>query len=397
MTLRLALALLLCGSALSASAQDATARPLTTLSEADLRPVSSLLPDGVVALVTHSLMPEIRMATEVAAPVDVVADVVGTPEDYPRFMPAVSEVALTDRAGAAQGFRWRFATAVFAFGGRAYLTRFDGADPSQGVRFELRRTDGDLGQGREVWRILPAGPGRSLVVMTTRTDLRGANYLTDRVGSASINRSINIALGVGTLLRTRQEAERRAGRTTPHAALPFTRPRLDAVRLTGPLAHADLVFVEASDDGQTAVLSTFPQPEDRVRAIMRSPEDFAQALVRGSTATVTRTDAEGTFFDWRVDLPLIGTGGAMRLTEAGRQVRLDATQGALSGGRWRFESYRLPARGTAVLGWAHFDVADANFMLRAIVDADAAFRPGLAAAMDIMMVRALRIRLRRAG
>ena len=55
----------------------------------------------------------------------------------------------------------------------------------------------------------------------------------------------------------------------------------------------------------------------------------------------------------------------------------------------------MPANATGVVGWATFDVGDTNFLLRAIVDADSALRPGLNAAAEVMMARALRIRVNR--
>ena len=76
-------------------------------------------------------------------------------------------------------------------------------------------------------------------------------------------------------------------------------------------------------------------------------------------------------------------------------MHLDATAGALDGGQWRFETQRLRSGGTAILGWASFDVRTANFLIRAIVDADAALGPGLNAATILMMSRALRIRVAR--
>ena len=49
--------------------------------------------------------------------------------------------------------------------------------------------------------------------------------------------------------------------------------------------------------------------------------------------------------------------------------------------------------GTLVFSWGRFDPADWLWLLRVVTDADAAFRPGLGSATQLMMVRGLRTRL----
>ena len=78
----------------------------------------------------------------------------------------------------------------------------------------------------------------------------------------------------------------------------------------------------------------------------------------------------------------------MRLREEPTSTR----RAALDGGHWRFVTQPLAARQLAC-GWAEFDLGSANFLLRAVVEPDTSLRPGLSAATEVMMVRALRIRL----
>jgi hypothetical protein len=376
--------------------------------------IAPLLGQGVVGLVElprGDALPGIHLAAVVEAPASVVRDVLARPSAYPSFMPAVSEVVEHERHDDAVAFTWRWRTSIFALGGDATLTRFEPPpdDSARGYRFVFERTRGDLGQGREVWRVLPRGSRESLVLVSTRMDLRDANYLTRQMASASLslNRSINLAMGLGTLTRVRLEAERRSGGSSPRAedvassrAAPrtFTAPAVDPARLESLLRRGDLVIVgvRGAQLEQTSIVTRLPHAEASVRAIMLDPVAFAQALISGSRAVVRQRSAEGVLFDWAIDLPLIGTGGSMRLREAeDRTVHLDAVSGAMSGGGWRFSTRVLPSGATAVTGWARFDVSGANFLLRAIVDADASFQPGLSAATEVMMARALRARLDR--
>lgn len=389
----------------TAAAQRARDAPLRGFTTAELTRIAPLLEQGIVGLVElphGELVPGIHLAATVEAPAEVVRDVLVRPAGYPSFMPAVSEVVEHERHGDVVGFTWRWRTSVFTLGGDAMLTRFDPrpAERERGYRVVVERTRGDLGQGREVWRVLPRGPSRTLVLVSTRMDLRDANYLTRQMASASLslNRSINLAMGLGMLTRVRIEAERRAGFARGPSEAPFGPPTLDVVALDPMLRRGDLVVVEVdgADLRQSSVVSRLPHPEDAVRRIMLDPVAFTQALIAGSRADIRERGEDGVRFDWVVDLPIVGTGGAMVLREhEDRTIHLDAVGGAMNGGAWRFRTRTLPTGATAVVGWARFDVGTANFLLRAIVDADASLRPGLSAATEIMMARALRIRLER--
>ena len=177
------------------------------------------------------------------------------------------------------------------------------------------------------------------------------------------------------------------------------RPAIDVRPLEPMLLHADIVLIEAAGEQfrQSAVITRYPRREAQVRSVMGDPVAFSEALIQGSTATVTGQPAPRTVaFDWRYDMPLVGASGSMVMREReDRVLELDATEGSMRGGRWRFETSRLPSGATAVLGWAHFDVAEGNFVLRAICDADPTFHVGLGASTEIMMARAVRIRIDR--
>lgn len=388
-----------------AAQSSAVETPLRGYTTAELNRIRPLLEHGIVGLVELNqgdLVPAIHLAARVEAPAEVVRDVLARPSGYPTFMPAVSEVVEHQAHERSVAFTWRWRTSIFALGGDATLTRLEPspAERERGYRVMVERTRGDLGQGREVWRVLPEGAGRSLVLVSTRMDLRDANYLTRQMAHASISmsRSINLSMSLGMLTRVRMEAERRAGYARPSVERELTRPPLDPVRLDPLLRRGDVVLVEldGTELRQSSVVTRLPHAEDRVRAMMLDPVSFTQALINGSRAEIRGRDETGVRFDWAVDLPLIGTAGTMRLSEDDeRVIHLDAVGGAMNGGTWRFATRPLPGGATAVTGWATFDVGSANFLLRAIIDADASLRPGLSAATEVMMARALRIRLDR--
>jgi len=384
---------------------DALVAPLRSFTARDVRRLSPLLDQGVVGMVEHDappLLPAIHFALRVDAPAREVAAILSHPERFGEFMPAVSEVTIEAREGDTTGYHWQWQTSVFQLGGQAMMTVYAprAGQERRGWRIVVERTGGDLGHGREVWRVRPDGEG-AVVTLATRIDLADANYVTRQMPGAgrSLSRSITMTMGLGMILRAQGEAERRAGRPARTVDGPLRRPSIDPTTLEPLLRRGDLLLIEAAGTTlrQSTVLTRYERREAQVRSIMVDPVAFSEALINGSEARVTGHPTESsTEFEWRYDMPLVGASGTMRLTERDDAIiELEATGGAMSGGQWRFETGRLPSGATSVMGWASFDVSDSNFLLRAIDDADPSFSIGLSASTEVMMARAVRIRLHR--
>lgn len=379
-------------------------RALATLSARELDALGPLLRTGTVSLVefaSEDQLPAVIIATEVDAPAAEIARVIADPRRYPEFMPALDEVAVSADEGGQISYSWGWRTAIFQLRGENVMQQFapPAEHPELGWRFVVRSTSGDLGAGRTVWRVLPRGD-RTLLMTSSRMDFRDANYIARQLAAASqsMNRTVNIAINFAMLLRTRIEAERRAGRSRPALLVPSgdpERPQIDAVSLEGMFGRGDVMWVETSgaDLGRVAVIGAVHTPPETTRRAMLDPHGFTQGLLQGAHATILETSERGTRFEWGIDLPLVGTSGQMQIGEApdGR-VHLDGVGGALSQARWRFETIGRPY-GTIVVTWGRFDPADGMWLLRTVTDADGAFRPGLAGAAQLMMVRGLRTRL----
>lgn len=396
-------------SASVAVAQDAPAseadRALSTFTPAELTLLQPLLATGVVSLVEFAYgesIPAIVIACDIEAPADVVAQVIGEPAHYPEFMPALDSVEVTTSEGDAQSYDWQWHTSIFTLRGENTMVRYAPPDdhPERGYRFVVRSEGGDLGTGRTVWRVIPRGAGRSLVMSSSRMDLRDANYIARQLAAASstMNRSIHVALAFSMMLRTRAEAERRAGYA--RATIPATvgdpvEPTFDPTVYEAMLERGDLMWVETSDgsdQGRVVGVGRIHVDEARTRAAILDPAGFTQGLLQGAHATMLPSD-DGTRFEWGIDLPLVGTTGVMHMREQPDGIlALDGESGALGGARWRFRT-RTRDYGTLLVAWGQFDLGDGLWLVRVVQDADPAFRPGLSSSAELMMVRGLRTRL----
>lgn len=382
-------------------------RPLVTFTPAELALLEPLLDTGVVSLVEFAYgteLPAVVLACRIEAPSDVVAAVIGDPARYPEFMPALDEVTLeppTETGALAYGWSWH--AAIFTLHGQNTMETYAPPDdhPERGYRFVVRSTGGDLGVGRTVWRVLPDGPGRSIVMSSSRMDLRDANYIARSMAAASstVNRSVNVGLSFSMMLRTRAEAENRVGyrrAPIPPATGEPARPSIDPVPLEAMMLRGDLLWVETtdgSDQGVVVAMGRMHTYEELVRNAIRDPGGFTNGLLSGAHANILETGPDFTRFEWGIDLPLVGTSGEMRMSERSDGTHcLDATSGALEGAAWRF--WLTPRDyGVIVTSWGRFDLGDGLWLIDVVEDADPSFRPGLSSSAQLMMVRGLRARL----
>ena len=392
-------------ASVNARKHDARTDRLGGLSQAELGQLALYLERGPIALVefadkSEDELPAINLASYVNAPAASIAEVVGNPLGYPEFMRTIDKVSVVQKTGNTTVYDWQWSLALFRLQGRHAMTVYPPVPgrASSGYRITVDSISGDLGAGRFSLRLIPLSRDRTLAVLSIRMDMRTANYVVRQMAKAtrSVNRSANIALAASTLLSLRRQAERKAGfRPANEVSEQFGRPPVDIRTLSPLLARGDLVMLDMIGDrlGQITVVGRVDYEVGLVRKVMTDTEAFGSALVPGSYVKVVSRQADGTEFEWGVDLPLVGVEGRMKLTNTGSVVAVDAVQGALSGGKWRFEASELAKNATLVVGWTRFDLRNSTWLLKSLVDIDPFLGHGFSAAADIMLIRALRSRV----
>jgi hypothetical protein len=383
---------------------DASRARLGTFSESEREVLAPYLDRGPVVLTEfrnrQTDLPAVIYAARVEAPARVVAGVIAHPQEYPSFMQALESVNVKSVRGDMMAFDWTWGVTLFSLTGHNVLTAFP-ADPERGYRYDIRTTGGELGIGRVVWRIYPDGAERSLVVFSSRLDMRNANYVTRQLASEgnAVNRTINVAVAAVTLLEVKTEAERRAGAVTGGKAKrkPLTRPAINMQALAGMLRRGDLVLMDLDGDTlqQVAVVGRAGASIGRVRRVMLDPEEFGQSILHGSCAEVVERTHEGLRFEWEIPIPLLHVGGEMILRPSRTIIAVDGISGTLSEGRWRFDTYRYPGGEAGVIGWATFDPADSPKLIRKLIAGNTQFSHGFVAATQLAVMRSLRSRVQR--
>ncbi len=388
---------------------DAKTDRLRGLSRADLKLLEPYMATGPVTLVEFAdtegdELPAINVATVVhARPADVMK-LMRNPAGYPRFMRTLDKVELVERRADTVLYDWHWRMALLELSGRNAMRIYE-PPPSRadrGYRVTIDSQHGDLGSGRMSMRVLPHGAGHSMLVLSMRLDLRKANYVARKIARAarSINRSANMSMAYAMVLSLRREAERRAGYRPPNAGSKRVRlhkPAIDEKAVLPLLRRGDLVLHHMRGDelDQIAIFGLIHRKPELIREVMLDANAFGSALMPGSDATVVSSENGVTTFDWDIDLPLVGVSGTMRLRDKNPVVAIEATDGALRGGRWHFETKPIGKRATMMSGWARFDLRKSSWLLRSLLNADPYLGHGMTAASEVMLLRALRSRSRK--
>jgi hypothetical protein len=347
-------------------------------------------------------LPAVIYAARIHAPAKTIAGVIGNPSDYPRFMRALTSVDVRAVNGQMIAFDWTWGVTLFSLTGRNVMTTYPG-DSTRGYRFDIRTTGGDLGIGRVMWRVYPEGPTKSLVVFSSRLDMRDANYITRQLASEgnAVNRTINVAVAMVTLLEVKAEAERRAGTHVngKFATKLLHRPRVDMEALRHLLGRGDLVLMDLDGDTlqSVTVVGRTGASIGRVRRVMLDPEEFGKSLLHGTCAEVIETTDLGTRFEWEIPIPLLHVGGEMMLRPSPTVIAVDGISGTLSRGRWRFDTHRYPGGEAGVIAWATFDPGDSPKLIRKLIAGNTHFSHGFVAATQLAVMRSLRARVHLLG
>jgi len=343
-------------------------------------------------------LPAVIYAARIHAPAKTVAAVIGNPSDYPSFMSALTSVDVHEVNGQMIAFDWTWGVTLFSLTGHNVMTSYPG-NSTRGYRFDIRTTGGDMGIGRVMWRVYAEGPRTSLVVFSSRLDMRDANYITRQLASEgnAVNRTINVAVAMVTLLEVKAEAERRAGAYVngKFATKPLRRPRVDMTALRPLLGRGDLVLLDLDGDTlqSVAVVGRSGASVRRVRRVMLDPEEFGQSLLHGTCAQVVERTDEGMRFEWEIPIPLLHVGGEMVLRPSPTVISVDGVSGTLSKGQWRFDTHRYPGGEAGVVAWAKFDPADSPKLIRKLIAGNTHFSHGFVAATQLAVMRSLRSRV----
>lgn len=385
------------------SASEARLGLFTARELALLEPFITQGPVALIEFKGEAELPAIIFGAQIHAPAREVVQVLTDPAAFPNFMPALDKVKVLSRSSQRINYAWHWQTALFAMDGQSKMTILPPPkdQPNRGHRIAIDNLEGDLGTGRMMWRVTPVDARTSLVVFSSRMDLRKANWVTRQLnsGKRSINRTINIALSWGMLRGIQRASEAKAGNTRLGAKRKaLSAPPVNTRELAALLNRGDLVLIDMRGETlqQVATVGRMFRPYKTMHKVMQDPTLFGPALVPGAFVDILDKKGNHIDFRWGIDLPLIGTGGEMRFENRGSLFTVEATKEALKGGQWHFVPVNLPWTEGAVITYGNFDPATASWLVKAFISSNSDLSHGIVIGSQVMVTRAIRSRTRKA-
>jgi hypothetical protein len=387
--MRLALALLAVAAVARAEVRRDPARALQTLPRDKLAALAPLLRHGEVALLESqgARMKQVTVLALVAAPPDLVRQVVATPERYPEFIRNLtrSEVRRYPDGSFDDVFEVDLKLTSFDTIWR-YRVLPDGAIDVWATSPEEDNTFR--------WDFVPAAGG-TVLVYYGYTDVQHSNRyihsVIEKVPSLEHGLALASQLAYALSVKARAEKLARPGSVTP----------LDPTA-KGPgfgflLARGRVAVVRSLPGGHLAdiaLLDRYQAPRERVVEVLRAPNQYAsfidglkrcRELSREGGDIVYETEAEAPIFDWDT---------RFRLHDDGRGgLDVVGISGDLASAHYRWDLTPIDERATMVVLRTRQDLAAASpLVFGTLFRTEPLFEHGMSVSMALVQLIAFRRR-----
>ena len=326
------------------------------------------------------------------APLETVYRVVSSPEDYPAFIPAISNVEIRSRRGRRSAFRFHANAAVFEMTTDATM---------HGVsdrRIDFTIPMSDFGPSGSRWEFFPESPTETVAALTVWTDPGQGIWLVRQMAGSSgyAASSGNFTIETVLALSVKRRAESLAG---AHQAIRPEHPYLPATTLSPPpagpwleLAHrAHMIILGLDDTGAltqiTSVGTTHAAPAAIAHRLL-DVEHWGQVWGwMRNTSAITHT-ADSVRFRLTLEAPLAsGQGEFVGTVEPGGMgVHLDGVSGDFAGEhhRWDFVTFD---NGTFALYTGGSEALHAPWLHRQLMNRDPFAMMGMSAYWKVIMLR----------
>jgi len=363
--------------------------PLQPLPEAKLAALAPTLRHGEVALIESEpggRMKQVTIIALAAAPVELVRQVVSTPEKWPDFVANVSRSRVTRYPDGSLDYDFELNLSLVSLQTNYHMT----PQPDGGL--EVHDND-PSDHSCQLWRFYPV-PGGTIIVQYGYSHLLHANKFLRNVIDAAPPSEHGLALAaqLAYVRAMKLRAERLAppGSVSP-ADLSARGPGFGFLLERGRVA-----VVRSQPDGKLADISILDQvgaPAERVLQVIGAPGDYAGFMDGVRRSVVRSVEGTDTVYELRQDLSAVhlesrfhmrrGTGAVDVVGESGDQRALHV--------RWD-----VTARGDArslLVYRANQDLASASPLLLGLLFRLAPFfEPGIAVAIGLIYEVGVRAR-----
>ncbi|HZS42097.1 MAG TPA: hypothetical protein VFF06_34950 [Polyangia bacterium] len=363
--------------------------PLERLPDDKLIALAPLLKHGDVALIESTpagAMKQVTLMMYVAAPPEIMHDVIAHPGEYKHVIPNVTR-STWEPSGADTGVSaWKIELPVSSF---EMVNAFKFEPGPTGAVFVT--SPDPLDDATIRWEFLPASGGGTVLVQYGYSDVKHSNALVRSFLKRMPVTEHGLALAAQLLLATnmRAAAEKRArpGTITPPDAK-ARGPGFDFLLARGQVAV--LRSLESGRLGDVSLLDRMYAPVSRIGELLSRPAEWGR-FVPGVEESRERARGPGTV-EWVADfaVPLMtwSTGWAMRYAE--RTYEGVGVSGDLAGAHFQWDLTPRGAGETLVVYRVNMSLAHSSLLARKMFQYEPSLEHGLNVAFSLVYLRAIR-------
>lgn len=361
--------------------------PMQQLPDEKLAAMGPLLRHGEVALIESlpsGRLKQVTIVSLVAAPPQVVREVLTTPEKWPDFVPNVSRSKVSRRPDGSLDYDFELSLKVLSLETDYRMT------PQADGTVEVHDNDA-VDRSSQLWKFI-AVPGGTVMVEYSFTDIYHSNKYVKKIAEAApmTEHGLALAAQLAYVKAMKVRAEK--------LAAPGSFPAFDATQKSPGfnflLERGRVAVIRTGSDGRSSdisILDNVYAPAERVHEVIAGVSDYAR-FVDGVKRAEIKSSGDGIVdYELRHDLSLVHMESRFRMRRAGNAVDVIGDSGDQRGSRYRWDLTQKGDKQTLVVFRASQDLSSVSpLIFGTIFRAAPFFEPGIAVAMGLVYVVGVR-------
>lgn len=324
-------------------------------------------------------------------------------EKYPKFLKTLVSLKVTANKRGTIAYNWEMDVP---------LINLKGSRLQRGKRphlVQVRGQGGNLRGSQERWELYPVDGGkRTIAALYRALDIETAGILLSTMVKLEPSMDQGIALSTGFVHMRglaahiagqpvdRPAPKARTGAVPPFQSLDLGAGELSLARLQPLLKHGQIALIESYPDGalkQVALFAEVQAPREKMAKIIQDPAKYPEFIHTFARQDVTKAPDGRLRLDWELEVPLQNVEGISMMTiEADGSVDVQATDGDLKRGRWRWEFIPMGESLVIPIHYAYSDVREASWVIKRIVDKQPLYEHGIVIASGTIAMTAMKAR-----
>jgi hypothetical protein len=341
------------------------------------------------------------LAVRVNAPRDKVFKVFENPENFYYLSTLFKENKVLQEHDNSKAWSWASRHKLFSFTGTNTIALF----PPR--RADVKVVNSTIGSGTFTFVLHPDGPEHTIVVLSGLLDVKTSEWLIRFLlgGNPSIRQAMNVAIGIVVIKGVKAMAEKVAAdkklskhRTHGKAGGQPRKISVKNLEALAPLLVRGQVIITDSYKGgrlrQATVVEVIEAPANDVLGAISAPQNYPKLIKAIDDVTIhDDSDPKNIDFSWTFGFSVFTIQSRNKMTAVDGGVLVEAQDGDLKGGKWRWQIVPTAPGRTVVAYHGFADIRRAGYILKKTFNREPYLEHGLIAGSNMVMVRAVRKRL----